>query len=139
MSFSTNIAEMTLYNEATTPSISAAVSELGFDPSEDTEWMDQGACVLRLEEPGVTLSGSDEIFFPYQGRGSNRAAKKICGECVVRPECLVYGLETSKGVFGGTSPDERDNIRRNYPRITKTLGEVIVKIDLGHYKARRKS
>lgn len=56
--------------------------------------------------------GGDE-WFPEKG-GSSRAAKKVCGRCEVRQECLEYALEHDErwGVWGGTSERQRRALKR---------------------------
>ncbi len=57
-----------------------------------------------------------ELFFHPQGeRGLSRSlrertAKNVCSGCAVRAECLAHALSTreSYGVWGGTSPEERE-------------------------------
>ncbi|NCZ69960.1 MAG: WhiB family transcriptional regulator [Actinobacteria bacterium] len=41
-------------------------------------------------------------------------AKQVCNECNVRVSCLEFALETNQdsGIWGGTSEEERRNIRR---------------------------
>ena len=58
--------------------------------------------------------------FPDKG-GSPRAAKRICGECVVRTTCLEYALINAEpfGVWGGLSEDERS--REDRPDFAATL------------------
>jgi WhiB family transcriptional regulator, redox-sensing transcriptional regulator len=58
--------------------------------------------------------GNDtEWFFPEHGAniGKQRA---FCSDCPVRLPCLQYALdhELNDGVWGGTSPTERKNLRR---------------------------
>lgn len=66
-------------------------------------WQDDAACV------GVDPS----LFFPERGKTA-REAKKICAECVVREECLTFGVETRQpyGVWGGMTERERRAERR---------------------------
>ncbi|GAB4588400.1 hypothetical protein Ntsu_62320 [Nocardia sp. IFM 10818] len=54
-----------------------------------------------------------EAFFPDKG-GSTREAKRICGSCEVKKECLDYALVHDQrfGIWGGLSPRER----RRYDR-----------------------
>jgi WhiB family redox-sensing transcriptional regulator len=49
-----------------------------------------------------------EIFFPEKG-GTTHAAKKVCGGCTVRAECLAFALERNErhGIYGGLSTVER--------------------------------
>ncbi|GAA1714726.1 WhiB family transcriptional regulator [Brachybacterium phenoliresistens] len=66
------------------------------------EWMDQALC--REVDTG--------IFFPSKG-GSTTAARKVCGSCPVRAECLELALQdTLDGIWGGTTPNERKAMRR---------------------------
>lgn len=60
-----------------------------------------------------------ELFFPEKG-GSHAAAKAICARCPVAAECLDYALADDQssyvspfyfGIWGGTSPLERRQIR----------------------------
>lgn len=53
-----------------------------------------------------------EVFFPEKG-SSAKPAKKICGMCVVRTECLTDALANGErfGIFGGLSERERQRIR----------------------------
>lgn len=53
-----------------------------------------------------------DLFLPGVG-GSTVAAKKICGRCEVREQCLNYALENYViGVWGGLSDRERRVLRR---------------------------
>lgn len=70
------------------------------------EWKQHAACA------GV----DPEIFYPEHG-GSSRPARAICATCPVREPCLRYALFNdsdafSFGVWGGTSPRERRELRR---------------------------
>lgn len=53
------------------------------------------------------------LFFPEKG-GSAREAKKVCGGCEVRAECLDWALENRMqyGIWGGLSGRERRQIWR---------------------------
>jgi WhiB family transcriptional regulator, redox-sensing transcriptional regulator len=53
-----------------------------------------------------------EAFFPEKG-GSTREAKRVCGGCAVREECLEYALGNDErfGIWGGLSERERRRIR----------------------------
>lgn len=55
-----------------------------------------------------------DLFFPEKG-GSTLDAKKVCGECVVRPDCLEAALANNEqfGIFGGLSERERRKIKRD--------------------------
>lgn len=60
-------------------------------------WQERAACTEDAE-----------TFFRD---GAEAAAKRICGRCPVREECLAYALETQQpeGVWGGLNPQERVN------------------------------
>ena len=49
-----------------------------------------------------------DLFFPELGESTVRA-KKLCGSCPVKLQCLEYALDAGEsiGVWGGTSPKER--------------------------------
>jgi WhiB family transcriptional regulator, redox-sensing transcriptional regulator len=66
-------------------------------------WMHHAACVGKP-------SG---LFYPARGEVTAEA-RLICGECLVRQECLDYALREfeTEGVWGGLSPDERQRFRR---------------------------
>jgi WhiB family redox-sensing transcriptional regulator len=71
-------------------------------------WLDQAAC--RDLDP--------ERFFPESGEQTKAAeAKAICASCKVRDQCLELaikaagGLDQDHGVFGGTVPAERSQLR----------------------------
>jgi WhiB family redox-sensing transcriptional regulator len=53
-----------------------------------------------------------EAFFPEKG-GSTREAKRVCGGCTVRAECLEAALANDErfGIWGGLSERERRRIR----------------------------
>lgn len=50
-----------------------------------------------------------EIFFPAVGQHISTAALAACARCPVRDECREYAIANrEKGVWGGTSEDERN-------------------------------
>ncbi len=51
-------------------------------------WQDQALC----------SQVDSEVFFPERGQPGH-AAKRVCGLCPVRAECLAYALETCQ-IFG---------------------------------------
>ena len=60
----------------------------------------QAACV------GV---GAPDLFFDD---GEAERAKQVCAGCPVLRECLEHALQHERfGIWGGTTPDERDAIR----------------------------
>jgi WhiB family redox-sensing transcriptional regulator len=59
-----------------------------------------------------------ESFFPKKG-GSTKEAKKICGLCSVRIDCLEFAIESDEryGIWGGLSERERRRYKKD--RATK--------------------
>jgi len=80
--------------------------------SVSDDWRIDAAC--RDTEP--------DLFFPIGSTGAAveqiSAAKAVCMQCLARPECLEFALETNQdsGVWGGASEDERRAIRRRRAR-----------------------
>ena len=70
---------------------------------EQLPWASEAKC----------LNADPDVFFPEKG-GSTREAKRICGECPVRDECLEYALEEDErfGIWGGMSERERRKLKR---------------------------
>lgn len=72
---------------------------------ERPAWMRDGLC---REYPEVS-------FFPGKGE-STAEARALCRRCLVSNECLNYALGTSgrvEGIWGDTSPQERQKLRRS--------------------------
>lgn len=72
---------------------------------EQEPWIEDGACVGE----------SPDLFFPHgAGQVDYAPAKAICATCPVRLQCLAYALRLhmDDGIWGGTSPKERRQIRR---------------------------
>lgn len=65
-----------------------------------------------------------ELFFPVgsvtSGPGFEQAekAKKVCGSCEVKEDCLLYAIEHDQdaGIWGGLTEDERRAIKRRNNR-----------------------
>ena len=76
--------------------------------SADYSWRSVATC--RDTDP--------ELFFPIGTTGQAllqiAKAKSVCCECPVNVECLEFALETNQdtGIWGGTSEEERRQIRR---------------------------
>lgn len=71
-------------------------------PMEDgSDWRDHALCA-QVEA---------EAFFPDSH--SYSVAKRICGMCDVRFECLQFALlnDIRFGIWGATSPNERDRLQ----------------------------
>ncbi len=78
-------------------------TKLAFDAADEATWMLEAKC----------LDADPEAFFPEKG-GSTREAKRICGVCPVRGECLDYALSNDErfGIWGGLSERERRRAKR---------------------------
>ncbi len=74
-----------------------------FDDEGELGWQADALCAQT----------DPEAFFPEKG-GSTRDAKKVCGACTVRAECLEYALESDErfGIWGGLSERERRRLRK---------------------------
>ena len=74
------------------------------DPERDTSWMAVGLCREK----------SSSLFFPNDSSGV-AAARRVCGVCPVKAECLAYALHhrIAHGVWGGTSERQRVRILRS--------------------------
>ncbi|MXW41669.1 MAG: WhiB family transcriptional regulator [Acidimicrobiia bacterium] len=72
------------------------------------EWRHLAAC--RGSDPA--------LFFPVGRTGMAikqvEAAKVLCDDCLAQADCLEFALSTNQdsGVWGGTSEDERRQMRR---------------------------
>jgi WhiB family redox-sensing transcriptional regulator len=82
-------------------------------PLLNTEpWVDQALCAQV----------DAEMFFPEPCGGVKavRQAKRVCGSCPVREQCLEYALAHGErfGVWGGASERERRQMKRERPRRT---------------------
>jgi WhiB family redox-sensing transcriptional regulator len=55
-----------------------------------------------------------EAFFPERGE-SAREAKRVCGLCEVRAECLDYALANDErfGIWGGLTEREMRRLKKN--------------------------
>ncbi len=89
------------------PTDDAAVSPLslllGAVGDGELSWQDQALCAQT----------DPEAFFPEKG-GSTREAKRVCGSCEVRSECLEYALANDErfGIWGGMSERERRRLKK---------------------------
>ena len=77
-----------------------------------TNWRSAAACLLA----------DPDLFFPISSAGPAERqitrAKTICGGCAVREKCLEFALshELSYGIWGGTTPEDRQRDRRRKRR-----------------------
>jgi WhiB family redox-sensing transcriptional regulator len=91
----------------------AEVRRLPAPREGDWDWQGQAAC-----------RGSDTATFyhPENERGPSRSrrelqAKAVCRSCAVIESCLRWALAAREpyGVWGGTSPEERDAMLARQP------------------------
>ncbi|WP_150462707.1 WhiB family transcriptional regulator [Nesterenkonia ebinurensis] len=68
---------------------------------------------LAWQVDALCAQTDPEAFFPEKG-GSTRDAKKVCGACTVKQECLDYALANDErfGIWGGLSERERRKLKR---------------------------
>lgn len=88
------------------------------EADREDDWRDQALCA----------QSDPEAWFPEVG-GSSRAAKRVCGRCDVKQECLDYALgrDLRHGVWGGLSERERGRITGRAGLI-ENLAEVIQQV-----------
>ena len=74
---------------------------------------DDEALPLPWQVEALCAQTDPEAFFPEKG-GSTREAKRVCGRCDVRGECLSYALAHDErfGIWGGLSERERRRLKR---------------------------
>ncbi len=83
--------------------------------SADYSWRNEAVC--RDTDP--------ELFFPIGTTGQALLqidkAKEVCDECPVKVKCLDFAIETNQdsGIWGGTSEEERRDIRRQIAALKK--------------------
>lgn len=72
-------------------------------------WRKQAACI-DLDSAEFFLAGED-----LEGM---RRAQEICATCPVREPCLEFALASNQslGIWGGTTPNERRRLRREWIR-----------------------
>jgi WhiB family redox-sensing transcriptional regulator len=92
----------------------AAGAEKGGTPMEaQVEGVDLLGDAPEWQERALCSQTDPEAFFPEKG-GSTREAKRICGRCDVKAECLEYALGHDErfGIWGGLSERERRKLKR---------------------------
>jgi len=69
--------------------------------------------LLSWQDRALCAQTDPEAFFPEKG-GSTREAKRVCGGCEVRSECLDYALANDErfGIWGGLSERERRRLKK---------------------------
>jgi len=88
----------------------AAAVWIGFSGGQD-DFSDEGE--LGWQSDALCAQTDPEAFFPEKG-GSTRDAKKVCGVCNVKAQCLEYALANDErfGIWGGLSERERRRLRK---------------------------
>jgi WhiB family transcriptional regulator, redox-sensing transcriptional regulator len=74
----------------------------------------------RWAEQALCVQADPEAWFPDKGKSDLSAiARRICGRCPVRTQCLDYALSgadtwggIATGIWGGTTPRERNRLRQ---------------------------
>lgn len=70
------------------------------------DWRDEARC---RDAPQEVF----ELFWdPSKGNDNYRYALAYCQECPVAMECLDANINEPYGVVGGTTPDDRQRLRR---------------------------
>jgi WhiB family redox-sensing transcriptional regulator len=74
--------------------------------------------IIRIERPAFFTDAAcrgmgPAQWFPSKGKATN-AVRERCAACPVVRECLDYALAdpTLQGIWGGTSEEQRDQLRR---------------------------
>ncbi|WP_344736969.1 WhiB family transcriptional regulator [Microbacterium awajiense] len=85
---------------------------LGVPGVRQAEEVDEDSA-LSWQTDALCAQTDPEAFFPEKG-GSTRDAKRICGSCDVRGECLDYALQNDErfGIWGGLSERERRKLKK---------------------------
>lgn len=81
------------------------------DIKRATQWQDRASCVGK--DPNIFFS-EDEMRKSRGRTAREKIAKAICKPCPVSGNCLQVALDTPEtvGVWGGTSTDEREKIKK---------------------------
>lgn len=83
--------------------VTLALVELLEARIDENPWRREAACRGR----------PSWLFFPARGdQQTLAAAKKVCGACFVRDQCLAANLNERDGVYGGLSGHERRELRK---------------------------
>ncbi len=85
------------------------VAEFAGEHAIEQSWRADAAC-LSLPDTMFFLAGDD-----FEGM---KKAKEVCAACPVQEQCLEFAVLTNQslGIWGGTTPNERRQIRRRWLR-----------------------
>lgn len=91
-------------------------SAAGPDPTPDARIPIRLAAVTSWRQQASCRGWPTEWWFPPRGGGSAAIyarARRICGDCPVRPSCLEEALADPSldGIWAGVAPKERSRIR----------------------------
>jgi WhiB family redox-sensing transcriptional regulator len=81
--------------------------------------------VPNWQSAGACLAADPDLFFPISTRGlaakQIARAKMICAGCKVRAQCLEFAMshDLTHGIWGGTTPEDRQRARRRKRRAAK--------------------
>jgi WhiB family redox-sensing transcriptional regulator len=66
---------------------------------------------VSWQDDALCATADPELWFPGNG-GPSVAAKRICRQCPVRPQCLHYALRHGEeyGIWGGLSYSQRQEL-----------------------------
>jgi len=97
-------------HDAPAPATTAVPVWIGLTRPAD-DFSDEGE--LGWQTDALCAQTDPEAFFPEKG-GSTRDAKKVCGACNVKAQCLEYALANDErfGIWGGLSERERRRLRK---------------------------
>lgn len=78
-----------------------------------------------------------EAFFPEKGESAN-LAKRICGGCEVRDDCLAHALGHGEhhGIWGGLSETERRELRSTAGRRRPSNPDSAVSVEAVYSQSR---
>jgi WhiB family redox-sensing transcriptional regulator len=71
-----------------------------------------------------------DVFFPEgdDRKAKIQVAKDICSECPIAVQCLTWAIKKENfGIWGGTTPEEREVLRRSPKRKNMLLNEMMEK------------
>lgn len=102
-------------------------------PDEDADWRFYARCgndpIIQQE-----LSQKRDRFHDYVNENTLRWAKKYCGGCPVRLNCLDFALTLQrdesvqlhpKGLWAGTTPKERGHMLTHQTRVRSQAEELL--------------
>ncbi len=87
---------------------------------------------MNWRAAGACLTADPDLFFPISSAGPGEKqiarAKSICADCGVQRKCLEFALAHDQvyGIWGGTTPEDRQRERRRKRRATAAVGKQTV-------------